>query len=64
LIGLRRCWGLEPPAWQQYYESGLKKYRTETEYNGMKVIITDGWIDGAAEGYREQILRAMDSIYM
>jgi len=62
LIGLRGCWGIEPPSWQEYYESGLRKYRSTTRYDGIKVIITDGWIDGAVEGYYQQVLRAIDSI--
>jgi hypothetical protein len=60
LIGLRGAWGLEPPAWEEYYQDGLKKYRTETEYDGLKVVITDGWIDGTSEGYYAQIVRAID----
>jgi hypothetical protein len=62
LMGLRGCWGLDPPTWEEYYEGGLKKYRTTTEHNGMKVIITDGWIDGASDGYYRQISEAMDRI--
>jgi hypothetical protein len=62
LIGLRECWGVEPPSWEEYYESGLKKYRSTTEYDGMKVVITDGWIDGSSDGYYEQISKAIDSI--
>jgi len=38
-------------------------YRTEFEYGGMNVVITDGWIDGYAEGYYKQISKAIDSIY-
>ncbi|BDC35995.1 hypothetical protein [Candidatus Methanoliparum sp. LAM-1] len=63
LIGLREAWGLEPPAWEEYYEDGLIKYRTEFEYDGMDVVITDGWIDGYAEGYYKQISMAIDKIY-
>jgi len=63
LIGLREeGWGLESPAWEEYYEDGLKKYRTEFEYKEMNVVITDGWIDGYAEGYYEQISMAIDSL--
>ena len=63
LIGLREeGWGLEPPAWEEYYEDGLKKYRTTTEHGGMKVVITDGWIDGASDGYYQQISKAIDSV--
>jgi hypothetical protein len=29
----------------------------------MNVVITDGWIDGYAEGYYEQICKAIDGIY-
>jgi hypothetical protein len=64
LIGLREDgWGLESPAWEEYYEDDLRKYRTEFEYDGMNVIITDGWIEGYAEGYYEEISRAIDGIY-
>jgi len=63
LIGLREeGWGLESPAWEEYYEDGLKKYRTEFDYKEMNVVITDGWIDGYAEGYYEQISMAIDSL--
>ncbi|RZN69670.1 MAG: hypothetical protein EF807_04295 [Candidatus Methanolliviera hydrocarbonicum] len=64
LFGLREeGWGLESPAWEEYYEDDLRKYRTEFEYDGMNVIITDGWIDGYAEGYYEEISRAIDGIH-
>lgn len=62
LIGLRGTWGREPGNWQEYYEDGLKKYREEFLYNGMNVVIADGWIDGHAQGYLEQITHAVDSI--
>ncbi|VUT25787.1 MAG: hypothetical protein MOIL_01226 [Candidatus Methanolliviera sp. GoM_oil] len=63
LIGLREySWGVSPPAWEIYYEDGLKKFRTTTKYDGMNVIITDGWIDGYGEGYYEQISKAIDDI--
>jgi hypothetical protein len=63
LFGLREeGWELESPAWEEYYEDGLRKYRTEFEYNGMNVVITDGWIDGYAEGYYEQICKAIDDL--
>jgi hypothetical protein len=71
LIGLREeGWGLETPAWAEYYdyEDGFKKYRTEFNYsndehaNELKVVITDGWINGTIEGYYEQICKAIDSI--
>jgi hypothetical protein len=61
LIGLRGCWGIDPPTWEEYWESGLKKYRSTTEYEGMQVVITDGWIDGASDGYVEQITTAIVS---
>lgn len=62
LIGLRGAWGREPGNWQEYYEDGLKKYREEFLYNGMNVVIADGWIDGHAQGYLEQITHAVDSV--
>jgi len=63
LFGLREeGWGLESPAWEEYYEDDLRKYRTEFEYDGMNVIITDGWIDGYAEGYYEEISRVIDGL--
>ena len=62
LMGLRGCWGVDPPTWEEYYEDGLKKYRTSIEHGGMKVVITDGWIDGASDGYYQQISKAVDGI--
>jgi hypothetical protein len=62
LIGLRGCWGIDPPTWDEYYEDGLRKYRSTTEYEGMKVIITDGWIDGAIDGYYEQISKSIEEV--
>jgi hypothetical protein len=62
LMGLRGCWGIDPPTWEEYYEDGLKKYRTSIEHGGMKVVITDGWIDGASDGYYQQISKAVDGI--
>ena len=61
LIGLREGgWGLESPAWKEYYIGDLKRYRTEFEYEGMKVVITDGWIEGCAEGCYHQISAAVE----
>jgi hypothetical protein len=63
LIGLREeSWELEPGTWEEYSEDGLRKYRTEFEYDGMRVVITDGWIDGTAESYYQQLSKAIDSI--
>jgi hypothetical protein len=62
LIGLRGCWGIDPPTWDTYYEDELIKYRSTTEYNGMNVVITDGWIDGAIDGYYEQISEAIEEV--
>ena len=63
LIGLREAgWGLESPAWREYYEDGIRKYKTEYEHNGMKVIITDGWIEGYSKGYFEQVSKAIESV--
>ena len=65
LIGLREeGWGLETPAWREYYEDGLRKYKTEFEYNGMNVVITDGWIEGYAEGYYEQVSKAIEKVLL
>ena len=61
LIGLSGCWGIDPPTWKEYQEDGLKKFRTTIEYERMKVVITDGWIEGATDGYLEQIGDAMVS---
>ncbi len=63
LIGLREeSWGLPPGTWEEYSEDGLRKYRTELEYDGMKVVITDGWIDGLSESYYQELSKAIDSI--
>jgi len=62
LIGLRGSWEREPGNWDEYVEDGLKKYKEEFNYNGLKVIITDGWIDGFVQGYVEQTSKAIDSL--
>lgn len=50
LVGLREAWGIEQPLWEDYFGDGLQKYRSTTDYKGMRVIITDGWIDGKDDG--------------
>jgi hypothetical protein len=63
LIGLREeSWELPPGTWEEYHEDGLRKYRTALEYGGMKVVITDGWIDGLSESYYQELSKAIDSI--
>jgi len=63
LVGLREAWGIEPPLlWEDYFEDGLQKYRSTTDYKGMRVIITDGWIDGKDDGYLYRIEEVIKSL--
>jgi hypothetical protein len=67
LWGLRGAWGIDP-VWDTYEEDNgidgtlMTKYRNSFNRDGINVVITDGWINGAADGYYEQIELAINSV--